>query len=367
MMFEAQNKDIWFIIMGDESSSDAQRAINLAGHWLRLKPVFVFCHPGGARLRDIWFSIWKKRPAAVYCFSYNYFILMLALGCRIFWPRLKFVFDTGDLAYKLSKLFFYTRLQTHLLGIYEWLILRLASAVVVRGRWHVEYLKKGGLKNILLIPDGVDLAEVRETNSSALKEKLFGPGSFVVGLVGFLLWPNNLGVIWYGWDLLEAARLLKDTPIKFALAGYGPGQNEFETKIKEYGLEDNVRYLGRMSREQTSEWISMFDIALNTQPNADAFWVRTTGKLPLYLAANRYILTSDVGEAHYILPQEMLIPYQGLVDLDYPPRLAQKILELYNNRQKLFLGDGGRRLADALFSYEKLSVLLEEELITSVL
>ncbi|HAY23156.1 MAG TPA: hypothetical protein DCY27_13545 [Desulfobacterales bacterium] len=366
-MLEPPPKEIWFITMGDENSSDAQRAMNLARKWQQLRPVFIFCHPGGPRLRDVWLSVGEKRPEAVYCFSYNYFIFLLALGCRIFWPRVKFVFDTGDLAFKLSKLFFYSHIQTHLIGIYEWLILRLSSAVVVRGRWHVEYLKRRGLKNILLIPDGVNLAEVQETDSSALKEKMFGPGSFVVGLVGFLLWPNKLGVIWYGWDLLEAARLLKDAPIKFALAGYGPGQKEFERKIKEYGLEEKVFFLGQMPREKISEWISMFDIALNTQPNDDAFWVRTTGKLPLYLAANRYILTSDVGEAHYILPQEMLIPYQGLLDADYPPKLAQKILELYNNRQKLFLRDGGRRLAERLFSYKKLSQTLEEEIITSIL
>lgn len=367
MMSDPVKKEVWFIIMGDENSSDAQRAMNLGREWHRLRPVFIFCHPGGPRLRDVWLSVGEKKPAAVYCFSYNYFILLLALWCRTFWSRVKFVFDTGDLAFKLSKLFFYTRLQTHLIGIYEWLTLRLSSAVIVRGRWHVEYLKKGGLKNILLIPDGVDLAEVQAVDSGALKKKLFGPDAFVVGLVGYLLWPNNLGVIWYGWDLLEAARLLKDTPIKFALAGYGPGQNEFETKIKEYGLEDKVRYLGRMPREQTSEWISMFDIALNTQPNDEAFWVRTTGKLPLYLATNRYILTSDVGEAHYILPQEMLIPYRGLLDIEYPPRLAQKILELYSNRQKLFLGKGGRRLAESFFDYEKLSQTLEEGIITSIL
>ena len=106
----------------------------------------------------------------------------------------------------------------------------------------------------------------------------------------------------------------------------------------------------------------MFDIALNTQPNDDAFWVRTTGKLPLYLAANRYILTSDVGEAHYILPQEMLIPYQGLVDSNYPQRLSERIKALYYNRQQLDLRIGGRQLAEENFNYDTLSRKLEEKL-----
>jgi len=366
-MQEPKKKEIWFIIMDDENSSDAQRAKNLAGRWQHLKPVYVFWQQGGPSLRDIWFSIGKEMPAAVYCFNYDHFILLLALWCRLRWRNIQFVLDVGDLAYRLKRVFAMDPAGTFLTGIYEKLILRLSHLIVVRGRWHVDYLKRRGLKNILLVPDGVDLNEVQETDSIDLKEKLFGPDAFLVGLVGYISWPNKFGVVWYGWDLLEAARLLKDTPIKFALAGFGPGQGEFERKIKEYGLDDKVRYLGRMSREQTSIWISMFDIVLNTQPNDDAFWVRTTGKLPLYLAANRYILTSDVGEAHYILPPEMLIPYQGLVDADYPPRLAQKILELHNDRQKLLLREGGRGLAEKFFSYEKLSQTLEEGIITSIL
>ncbi len=367
MMPDPAKKEIWFIIMDDENSSDAQRAKNLAGKWQQLKPVFIFWRLGGPSLRDIWLSIREEKPAVIYCFNYDHFILLLALCCRLRWRNIRFVVDVGDLAYRLKRVFAGAPADTLLIGIYERFILRLSHLVVVRGRWHVDYLKRKGIRNILLIPDGVDLSEVQETDPSDLKEKLFGPNSFVVGLVGYISWPNKFGVVWYGWDLLEAARLLKDMPIKFAMAGFGPGEAEFSRKIEEYGLKEKVIFLGRMPREKTSEWVSLFDIALNTQPNDDAFWVRTTGKLPLYLAANRYILTSDVGEAHYVLPKEMLVPYRGLVDADYPPRLAQKILELHNDRQRLLLRDGGRRLAEKYFSYEKLSQTLEEGIMTSIL
>jgi len=104
-MIETQKKEVWFIIMGGENSSDAQRATNLAGRWRQLKPVFIFCQPGGPRIRDVWSWVVEKKSAAVYCFNYNYFSLLLALWCRLFWHRIKFVFDTGDLAFKLSKFF----------------------------------------------------------------------------------------------------------------------------------------------------------------------------------------------------------------------------------------------------------------------
>jgi len=62
-----------------------------------------------------------------------------------------------------------------LIGIYEWLVLRLSAAVVVRGRWHVEYLRKRGIKNVLLIPDGVNLEELQETDSISLKKNCSDP------------------------------------------------------------------------------------------------------------------------------------------------------------------------------------------------
>jgi|GEM_PF-3215815 2-polyprenyl-3-methyl-5-hydroxy-6-metoxy-1,4-benzoquinol methylase/glycosyltransferase involved in cell wall biosynthesis len=361
-MGDTARNEIWFIIQDDENSSDAQRARNLSAGWQHFKPVFIYHQAGGPRQKQIWGMIGRKRPPVVYCFSYNYFIVFLALWCRLFWPGVKFVFDTGDLAYKLRRLFAPAKSQALLQGIYELLILRFADMIVVRGHWHKEYLEKRGHRNVILMPDGVHLNKIKEQDSSALKKKLFGSGAFVVGLVGFMSWLSRLGVVWYGWDLLEAARLLKDTPIKFAMAGFGPGKAEFLRKVKEYGLESSVIFMGLMPKEKTSEWLSMFDVVLNTQPNDEAFWVRTTGKMPLYLAANRYILTSDVGEAHYILPKEMLIPYHGLVDPGYPARLAARIEKLYRNRNLLDVRAGGRELAARYFAYSKLSVALEKRL-----
>jgi hypothetical protein len=39
-----------------------------------------------------------------------------------------------------------------------------------------------------------------------------------------------------------------------------------------------------------------------------AGWVRTTGKLPLVLGVGRGVLATDVGEAHFVLPRDQLLP-----------------------------------------------------------
>jgi glycosyltransferase involved in cell wall biosynthesis len=68
------------------------------------------------------------------------------------------------------------------------------------------------------------------------------------------------------------------------------------------------------------------DVALSTQTNDLVGQVRTTGKLPLYLACGLPVLASHVGEAAALLgPVGWTLPYHGVVDRDYPTRLAEKI------------------------------------------
>jgi glycosyltransferase involved in cell wall biosynthesis len=68
------------------------------------------------------------------------------------------------------------------------------------------------------------------------------------------------------------------------------------------------------------------DAAISTQSNDAVGAVRTTGKLPLYLACGCPVLASHVGEAARLLgPLGWTIPYDGTVDRSYPERLAQAV------------------------------------------
>ena len=68
-----------------------------------------------------------------------------------------------------------------------------------------------------------------------------------------------------------------------------------------------------------------FDLCLSTQTNDVVGSVRTTGKLPLYLAAGRFVLATRVGEAARVLPPAMLVEYTGASDPDYPAKLAARV------------------------------------------
>jgi hypothetical protein len=82
-------------------------------------------------------------------------------------------------------------------------------------------------------------------------------------------------------------------------------------------------------------YLNLFDICLSTQSNDLAGQVRTTGKLPLYTACGRFVLSSQVGEAARVLPADMLVPYAGTKDEKYPERLGARIRALVERPESL--------------------------------
>ena len=80
----------------------------------------------------------------------------------------------------------------------------------------------------------------------------------------------------------------------------------------------------------------------------------------LYLAAGRYILASRVGEAALVLDDEMLVDYHGVVDPEYPARLAARIREVLADRTRLKRGEAGVAIARERFDYDVLARRLGE-------
>jgi glycosyltransferase involved in cell wall biosynthesis len=96
------------------------------------------------------------------------------------------------------------------------------------------------------------------------------------------------------------------------------------------------------------------DVCVSTQSNDAVGRSRTTAKLPEYLACDRFVLATDVGGASDVLPGEMLMPYEGVKDRDYPRRLAVRLGELATRQRELRIGVGTRALAERNYSYEVL-------------
>ena len=86
------------------------------------------------------------------------------------------------------------------------------------------------------------------------------------------------------------------------------------------------------------------DVCLSTQTNDVIGNVRTTGKLPLYLAAGRFVLASRVGEAARVLPPRCWsIPRR--LDPDYPAKLAERVEPARRRRAPTSAAPAGVRRA----------------------
>ncbi len=275
----------------------------------------------------------------------------------------KLIVDTGDLVYELAKEL--GKIGPLGLAIVRWaeqMALRRADCVIVRSTFHRDLLEKQGHHQVKVIPDGVDPDEFYPTGDSSWRRRFgLSDADIVVGGIGSMHW-NDRRQTCFGWDLVEAMALLRDVPIKGLLIGDGDGKPQLEARAQELGIADRLVFAGHVPYTELQAAVNALDICLLTQTNDQIAWVRTTGKLPIYLACDRYVIATEVGEAARLLkPFDMLLPYAGSGrDDHYPLRLAEKIRRLAQQPEQLQLNGRGVAIARRYFDYNTLAQSLQE-------
>lgn len=240
-------------------------------------------------------------------------VVARALGRRV-------VLDTGDVAYELARSVG-GRSAAGLLSVRlgEEAALRAADHVVVRGRRHAPLVHRPATH----VPD-LAPPEAGPRSGERVRRELGLDDAFVVGLVGSIRRAPRLGVT-YGWDLVDA--LPRTSPrVRALIVGDGDGLPELRERAASLGVTERCRFVGRVGSAEVAEYIGAMDVTLSTQSNDTVGAVRTTGKLPLYLACHRPVLATHVGEAIDLLaPLGWTLPYDGVVDPAYPARLAEAV------------------------------------------
>jgi glycosyltransferase involved in cell wall biosynthesis len=235
----------------------------------------------------------------------------------------------------------------------EEIVYRRATAVVVRGRHHAAVMRGQGVRRVEVIPDGVDLSIVKPVADTDLRALLGLSDVLTVGIAGHFTWYEALGG-GLGWELVHALARLRDLPVHGVLLGDGPGIAHLRLLAAELGVADRLHILGRVPYAQYARYLGLIDICLITQTNDPSSWVRTTGKLPGYLATGRYVLASAVGTVVDVLPDEMLIAYEGRWDETYPQKLADRLRSLIAEPGRLAAGSSLRAKASE-FEYSRVA------------
>jgi glycosyltransferase involved in cell wall biosynthesis len=286
-----------FIINGDRESPMGYRARALATHLRERYQLKLDYRTGNKIIALLRFlrSLIRVRPQVTYVFDMSYSGVLAAWLHRLLF-RNHLIIETGDSIYELMRSTGNRgRLGLLLTRWLEGFSLRVADRVVVRGRYHQQWLEQIGVMADV-VQDGVDTEQFKPIDAEELRQRHGLGGTLTVGLVGSSIWSDKLGMC-YGWELIELLRLLPAASVTGVIIGDGSGIAHLKARCREYGIEDRVIFLGHIPFPKLPRYLNMIDVCLSTQTNDLVGKVRTSGKLPLYLATGRYVLATDVGEA----------------------------------------------------------------------
>lgn len=354
---------LMYFINGAETSAAGIRARSLA-RWF----------PPDWQIRFLYRSIpkWKSilpflrsarefRPDVIYVMDTAYtgvlagYTAKKRLGCQL-------ITDTGDVAFELARSAgTYSPTQLALIRWIEGLATRESDYLIVRGSYHKDWLTERGIGSVEFVPDGVDTATAEPVDAAEFKRELgLERARLVVGLIGTMDWSARHRMC-YGWDIVEALAFTRDLPISALLVGDGDGRAILEERARELGVIDRVVFTGRVRYEELPRYLSAMDACVSTQSNDLVGMVRTTGKLPLYLAFGKYVIATDVGEARRVLPGiGCLLPYEGVRDDTHPARLAARLRELLDRPERLNVAEKARTVARENFDYPMLARRVEK-------
>jgi len=101
--------------------------------------------------------------------------------------------------------------------------------------------------------------------------------------------------------LIEAAREIKGHGIRWYLVGDGRAKPRLEKLVQEYGLENDVVFVGQVSEKEASYYVSFADCAYLSFANKRLFDLMLPAKLQTYLACGTPILAAAGGESAEII------------------------------------------------------------------
>jgi glycosyltransferase involved in cell wall biosynthesis len=360
-MREGVSRPIIVLVNGGPSSAGAERArVLFAG--LDHEVLFRDDSRKVASARRFIQHVWARPSTGVYVVDMAWSGVVAGLAGKIRGHRM--VIDTGDAAYALAR----SAGRRGRLGLLAtWVLeeagLRMADLVIVRGLYHKLYLRDRGIHDLVVIPDFASPSDHERcvAEGKRLREQLFPTVRLVVGVVGSLVWNRRRGSC-YGLELVEALAALRDIDVHGLIVGDGDGLPHLRAAASHLGVADRIRFTGAVPPRDVGAYVCAMDVCLSTQTDDLPGWVRTTGKLPLYLEHDRYILASDVGQATWCLPPEMRVQYTGSYDRLYPRKLAARLRELADHPGRLRLGGLGQDIARREFSPDQLRDALVEAL-----
>jgi colanic acid biosynthesis glycosyl transferase WcaI len=175
-----------------------------------------------------------------------------------------------------------------------------------------------------------------------------------------LVFAGNIGAAQSFETIVEAARLLRDTPgLQWVILGDGHRRPWVEQRVRELGLEKTIHLLGSRPVSAMPRYLALGDVLVVTLRKDPIFELTVPAKLQSYLACGKPVLAALDGEGARIVEEAgagLTCPAQDAT------ALAAGALRLYRMTpdERGAMGRRGREYFEAHFDRETLLAWLEE-------
>jgi len=209
---------------------------------------------------------------------------------------------------------------------------------------------------MVVIPNGANTELFRPLDKKDCRRKLgLEEDAFYVGFVGSF-------APWQGLEvLIEAARQVKGrgySEIKYLLVGDGERKPILERKVREYKLEQETQFTGRVAYGRVVNYINAFDVCYLCKEGL-AFGFSPL-KLYEYLACGRPVIAGQIDGVREVI-EEGQCGY--LFEVGDAEELAKRIIQSYQEREKLReMGLRGRKLVESKYTWKATAERIAEVL-----
>lgn len=227
-----------------------------------------------------------------------------------------------------------------------------SDTILCASRGFVENLKQKGVPEEKLVFWPQFCLDPR--SESLRKPEIYSEDTFNVTFAG------NLGDA-QGLDLLiEAARELKGQGIRWHLVGDGRARQRLENLVREYGLEEDVIFTGRVSESEANGYVAYADCAYLSFRNNPLFDMTLPAKLQTYLACGVPVLAAAGGESAAIINRAGCgIAVEAKLE---PLVSAAREMAAKTPEERLAMAQAARRYYEENFTMQDLVDRLEEML-----
>lgn len=269
-------------------------------------------------LSTAWLSLTLKRPDVVYVYTPPMTAALPAIVLRLL-RRVPFVTDVQDLwpdTLAATGMVGNARLLA-VVGAWTNLVFRRASRIIVLSDGFRRRLTERGIVTpIEVIPNWAPPEIVAIADAQRPRPRNDAPFT--------ILFAGNLGKAQGLETVLEAAALLRDAPVRFALVGGGVEAEVLRRRAAGMGLE-NVEFGGPRRPEEMGDVFSAADALLVHLRSDPLFEITIPSKTQAYLAMGKPVLMGVKGDAATMLEEAGA----GVTfEPDDPAAMADAILSL---------------------------------------